>query len=184
MSTTRWVGRTTTSGKDCVATAILSACGRYRYSLTRRWGPGKSFLCILLNPSTATADVDDNTIRKLVVIACLLGFDAIEVMNLFAFRATDPDDMMAAEDPIGPENDAHLLDAVRKSSCVLAGWGTSGDHLNRGAQVTRMLQHVGVQILCLAKNKGGTPKHPLYCKNSSTLIPYDVPFTFPTAEAS
>ncbi len=172
MSCTLTSGKTVTSGKSCTATAVISACGRYRYRLTRRWGPGRSLLCILINPSTATAEEDDNTIRKLVVIASLLGFDAIEVVNLFAFRATDPDDMMAAADPIGPENDQHLLDAVKANQLVLAGWGVPGDHLSRGAEVTRMLQREGVQVMCLAINKGGTPKHPLYCRNDSQPIPY------------
>src|SRR5689334_16488446 len=73
--------------------ASISECGRYRYSLHRWWGAGERLYFVMLNPSTADAEVDDPTIRRCMGFARTLGFDGIGVVNLYAFRATKPADL-------------------------------------------------------------------------------------------
>ena len=93
--------------------AVLSPCGAYRYLLTRRFGPGKKLATfVMLNPSTADAERDDATIRKCVGFARSWGCAGLQVVNLFAFRATDPTDLRMADDPVGPENDVWLGRAI------------------------------------------------------------------------
>src|SRR5689334_20041621 len=75
---------------EIVKSAVLSPCGLYRYRLTRRWGDGPALLFVMLNPSTADATEDDPTIRRCTGFAKREGMPAIEVVNLFAWRATDP----------------------------------------------------------------------------------------------
>ncbi len=82
--------------------AVISDCGRYRYRLTRRWGDGPLLSFIMLNPSTADAEVDDPTIRRCMGFARRDGYGGIVVGNLYAFRTTKPKALFAADNPLGP----------------------------------------------------------------------------------
>jgi hypothetical protein len=88
---------------DAASVAVYSDCERYRYSLTRVWdADGSRALFIMLNPSTATEVQNDPTVERCERRARALGFGAFRVLNIFAWRATDPRDMRAAADPVGP----------------------------------------------------------------------------------
>jgi hypothetical protein len=91
------------------------------------------------------------------------------MLNLFAFRATDPRSLKQATDPIGPDNDGHLLAAVRDVDRVIACWGGQGRFLERDKQVTDLL---GVSLECLLKNRTGAPHHPLYLKSRIRPKPF------------
>ena len=150
--------------------AVFSSCGRYRYSLTRKFFMGKgTVLFVMLNPSTADAETDDPTIRRCIGFARRWGFQELEVGNLFAWRATDPKELRQAEDPIGPENDRHLMHMSGAADAVIAAWGAHGAYQNRGRQVEGMLEGT-VEHLGLTKQ--GHPKHPLYLRADAarTLI--------------
>jgi hypothetical protein len=136
----------------------LSSCRRYRYTLRRRWGPGAAAVFIGLNPSTADETQDDPTIRRCIGFARAWGFDALCMVNLFAYRATDPTDMKKAEDPVGDINDATLRDVAKEAGVVVAAWGAHGTYRGRDAQVRAML--LGLHYLRLTKD--GHPGHPLY----------------------
>ena len=157
--------------------AQISACAKYRYHLVRHWDDGAQPLpIIMLNPSIADASIDDPTIKRCMAFARREMFGGIRVFNLFAFRATDPAKMMAAGDPIGPENDQHIEDALDRSASsrlpVLAAWGVSGKHLGRAQAVMAMAKRIGANMQCLGKTQGGDPRHPLYVKRDSPLIPF------------
>ena len=78
--------------------AVISQDERHRYSLTRRWGYGPAVCCwIMLNPSTADATTDDPTIRRCLRFTQGWGYDALTVVNLYAWRATDPADLRNAQ---------------------------------------------------------------------------------------
>lgn len=143
--------------------ANISDCGKYRYTLSREWDSSRpTVLFVCLNPSTADASKDDPTIRRLVGFAKQWGYGKLWVANLFAFRATKPEDMKAARDPIGPKNDFLIqrLDEMASLSggITVAAWGAHGNHLNRAEEVLKLLRdpyHLGL-------TKGGQPRHPLY----------------------
>jgi hypothetical protein len=121
---------------DAASVAVYSDCERYRYSLTRVWNDaGSRALFIMLNPSTATEVQNDPTVERCERRARALGFGAFRVLNIFAWRATDPRDMRAAADPVGPENDSAILDSLPWADSVVCAWGTHGAHLGRGLQV-------------------------------------------------
>ena len=116
------------------ADAVISDCERYRYRLTRRWDDGPTCTFIMLNPSTADARKDDPTIRRCIGFARREGCAALLVINCFAFRATKPADLFAAEDPIGPENDRHIMAAsLDADGQVIAAWGDRRSGLNIGS---------------------------------------------------
>ncbi|MEX0968852.1 MAG: DUF1643 domain-containing protein [Paracoccaceae bacterium] len=153
---------------DAPSVAVYSTCERYRYTLTRTWDAGgRRVLFIMLNPSTATEVQNDPTVERCERRARALGFGAFRVCNIFAFRATDPRDMRAETDPVGPENDAVILEALGWTQTTIAAWGSHGAHMGRGEAVADLLRKAGVQVQHLGLTKGGQPKHPLY-------IGYDV----------
>ena len=147
---------------DAASTAVYSDCENYRYRLTRIWQPdaGRA-LFVMLNPSTATEIQNDPTVERCERRARALGFGSFAVANIFAFRATDPRVMRAAPDPIGPENDAAILD-LAQSAHVICAWGTHGAHLGRGPQVEALLRGTGYALHHLGLTLSGAPKHPLY----------------------
>ena len=90
------------------------------------------------------------------------GYGGIVVVNLFAYRSTSPLVMKNAPEPVGPENDRHLLGATRDAALVVCAWGTDGGHQGRGEAVRRMLESRGFTLHYLTLTKDGMPGHPLY----------------------
>lgn len=154
--------------------AILSECGRYRYVLTRETGGGRGVVAfIMLNPSTATADVDDPTIRRCRGFARDWGYGSLVVLNLFALRATDPALMKAAADPVGPDNDRHLREVARNANAVVAAWGVHGGHRGRDRHVLALLADLDGDLLCLGTTRAGHPRHPLYAPANLAPIAFE-----------
>lgn len=152
--------------------AIISDCGKYRYVLRRSLGSVlrwyKPMLFIMLNPSTADATQDDPTIRRCMDFAKREGMTHLNVVNLFALRATDPAELKKAADPIGPENDRYIEEEVRRHSigAVIAAWGAHPFAAERAAEVLKKYP----TLYCLGKTKSGAPRHPLYLRADSPLI--------------
>ena len=147
--------------------AVISECGKYRYSLSRVWDQNKNcVLFILLNGSTADAERDDPTVRRCMGYAKAWGYGGFYIGNLFAFRSTDPKEMKKAIDPVGPENNAYLVSLSDKCGLVVCGWGNHGRFKNRDKRVKRLIPKM---LHCLEKSKDGNPKHPLYLKKN--LVP-------------
>ena len=121
--------------------AVISACGRYRYLLTRQVGPGpRTATFIMLNPSTADATNDDPTIRRCIGFARQWGCGRLAVLNLFAFRATEPADLKRAEEPVGPENRAWFERTLlgTPDGPVVCGWGVHGEHMGQDRRRPRL----------------------------------------------
>lgn len=168
------ITRTHTKG-DAPSVAVYSPCERYRYSLSRTWNPaGPKVLFVMLNPSTATEVQNDPTVERCERRSRHLGFGGFRVTNIFAWRATDPRDMKAASDPIGPDNDQILLDGAKWADQVIAAWGVHGAHLQRGQAVAEQLQNSTTQLFHLGLSKAGHPKHPLYLPYSQQPQPWPV----------
>lgn len=143
--------------------AEISACGRYRYMLERRWSDAAPVTFIMLNPSTADADIDDPTIRRCMGFARAWNAGGIVVANLFALRSTDPAALAKDEAPIGPQNDEAICRAVLAASRTIAAWGAHAFAERRAATVKRMIaQSLTRPLDCLGKTKSGHPRHPLY----------------------
>jgi hypothetical protein len=114
----------------------------------------------MLNPSTADEVKLDPTCSRARDYAERWGYGALIVTNVFGWRATDPDDMKAAKDPVGPGNDAAIVRAARESAIVVCAWGNHGAFLERSAQIRNLLE--GVKLHSLRVNANGEPAHPLY----------------------
>lgn len=161
--------------------------GPYRYLLWRRWGPGDVIVFIMLNPSTADSLVDDPTIRRCIGFAKALGAGGLQVVNLYGWRSTDPneltDHMVSAVHPfpridrVGPLNDRYVLGAaqhtVDSGGMVICAWGAHKSVCIRARAVAAMLHKNGIKLHCLRVTKAGHPAHPLYLP--ANLLP--IPFT-------
>ena len=152
--------------------ARLSPCGNYRYSLWRGWNPRRPYaLFVGLNPSTADARTDDPTIRRMCGFARRWGLGGIRVVNLYAWRATDPDELKRVTHPVSEpcpllstcDNDVAIRLAATDADRIIAAWGAWGQPMARVDQVRKLL--AGRTVEALALTKDGYPRHPLYVKS-------------------
>ena len=145
-------------------TAVFSSCRTYRYELWRWWDKAKPYaLFIGLNPSTADETNDDPTIRRCIGFAASWGYGGLCMMNLFAYRATDPKEMIKYPFPIGPENDRRLMQLSKRAGIVIAAWGEKGTFQGRDQIACAMLK----DLKCLGTTKSGQPRHPLYLSSNA-----------------
>lgn len=183
--------------------AIISPCGNYRYRLWREWRLGNSrhwdmwtrddgspvldgqgqqlgdpLACVfvMLNPSTADGDQDDPTIRRCVAFAKAWGFDRLEVVNLFAWRSTDPRAVLAMtggkDDPVGPENRHHVHAAIERAGLVICAWGARGGHIDQDETMLGWIEEHDGLPHALSVTKAGFPGHPLYLPSDAKPRPY------------
>jgi len=151
--------------------ASFSRCKKYRYTLWRDWRdlitPSGYVMFIGLNPSTADDFQDDATIRRCMVYAATWGYGAVCMTNAFAYRARDPEVMKKQSDPVGPDNNKHLIQIAKEASIIVAAWGIHGTFKNRGRELMEMIP--GLHYLQLTE--GGQPRHPLYLKKTLRPMP-------------
>ena len=160
----RTIRRTCNDTKHGDGWAIFDRSEQYRYTLGRRWAPdGKRVCFCLLNPSTADASVLDPTLTRCYGYANQWGFNAMDVTNVFALRSTDPKGLRAVDDPIGPDNDEHIVELAQSADLVVVGWGTHARLNDRHTHVIELLSDVSA-LTCLGVTKDGYPKHPLYLR--------------------
>ncbi len=157
--------------------AEISECGTHRYTLTRTWDDTAHLLWIMLNPSTADATVDDPTIRRCMGFARAWGYGGIEVVNLFAYRATDPKELVGLHPNVaqGPANANAVAGAFMRASVLgsaaVAAWGAGYRKCKQARlDVEGMASEFAVPLYCLGVTKQGDPRHPLYVPNTQRAI--------------
>lgn len=155
----------------------------YRYILgTRGSNP---LICIGINPSTAAPDDLDNTLKSVQRIAEHNGFDSFIMFNVYAQRATDPDDMDKLPNfPLHRENMRafeYILSSVGEGvrPTVWAAWGTIIEKRPYLRDcVLDMLEigkSYGARWVSAGKcSKKGHPHHPLYLRKDSVTEDFDV----------
>jgi hypothetical protein len=159
------------------ATATFSPGAQtYRYVLTRDWASGDRIGWLMLNPSKASAMVDDQTIRRCTSYSRAWGAGGLVVVNLFALRSTDPAALAAHADPVGAVNDevtvAELTDPTVRF--VVAAWGAHPFAARRVRDVAALLAAHKVSLRCLGTTQGGHPRHPSRLADGIPLLDYAV----------
>lgn len=151
--------------------AVISDCGRYRYVLTRTWDAWLPVLVFsMLNPSTADASEDDRTIRRCIGFARREGCGGIAVVNLFAWRSTNPDKLPILDaEKTGPENTEHVIRTVKGRRVVVAYGVHFSAHPFVVLPFLELLREHAAGIYCLGTTKNGSPKHPLYLPGDTPL---------------
>jgi hypothetical protein len=179
-----------------IAGATISPDGRYRYLLWREWrgsathdnwswlgaddgagqplGEPKACLFVMLNPSTADGEKDDPTIRRCISFAKREHYDRLEVVNLFAHRATDPREILRmndADEPYGVRNQQTIERAAQQAGIIICAWGSHGSHLGQSETVLGWLTNWDAPLMALGFTANGQPKHPLYVRGDAKLMP-------------
>jgi hypothetical protein len=159
---------------------VFSSDREHRYTLWRRtglFGQGLvNFIC--LNPSTADEQANDPTIRRCLGFVEAWGYNELCVTNLFAYRATEPEDMKRAADPVGETNDAWLEAIATAADLVVCAWGEHADFMKRSRAFWKNKMNwaaneaVSRKIKALDFTRSGQPKHPLYL--AGHLRPVDI----------
>ncbi|WP_116996356.1 DUF1643 domain-containing protein [Desertimonas flava] len=164
--------------------------GDYRYLLTRDWLTGDgTVLYVMLNPSTADTANDDPTIRRCKTFAQVHGFARLEVVNLFAARATKPERLLSLDDPVGPANERYVADAMQRADLVVFAWGawlatlTAKKRLRLApTDVEAIAAQLDVTPHCLGLTSSGLPRHPLYVPGDQRFVPFRQPAFLPADE--
>lgn len=163
----------TARGRYGLATATYDETSKYRYRLSRVWDDTlPRCVFVMLNPSTATAQVLDPTVTRCVSYAKRWGYGALEVVNIFAYRSTDPAHLYLLDDPVGPGNDEAIVAASSASSLTVAAWGTHAALHSRGLVVRGLLAAANCPLHYLRLTKDLHPGHPLYVSSLTTPIPW------------
>ena len=148
-----------------LSNAVISPDAQYRYALDREWaGLFSGGVCcwVMLNPSTADAQQDDPTVRRCIYFAQRWGYQAITVLNLFAYRATDPKELRGVEDPVGPDNELWFERVLGRSDAVVCAWGNHGNLHGQSEIGLEWIRRAGHEPLALRVTGQGQPQHPLY----------------------
>ncbi len=155
--------------------ASISTSGKYRYWLTRKSEldePTKpSVLFVMLNPSTADATKDDPTIKRCRRFAKDWGCAGIMVVNLYAYRATDPKELRHVDDPYGPGNVECLVKVLSDWNEVVCAWGGKASD-EAVAKFKALARARNVKLMCLGTTQSGSPRHPLFIRASKQLEEY------------
>jgi len=148
--------------------AAFSSCRHYRWWLARCWDPAAPVMLFIgLNPSLATAQRDDPTLRRLQGFARRWGYGGVEVLNLFARIAASPAVLRRSTDPVGSENDRWLQERLQvlagsAGAGLWLGWGNGGAWRGRDGQVLRQIAGTSLPVWVLGRTASGQPRHPLY----------------------
>lgn len=148
--------------------AYISADGKYRYWLKRQILPvGNaeqklgSIVFVMLNPSTADAETDDQTIRRCISFSRSWGYSQLAVVNLYALRSKDPKLLLSDPDPVGPENDGYIRAWTGQLTTVVA-WGAAApaDRVAEFWEIVKDRQSPRSFLWCLGTTRSGAPRHP------------------------
>jgi len=152
--------------------AILSRNRIYRYVLWREWDSSKATCVFIgLNPSTADETLDDPTLRRCVNFAKSWGYGKYVMVNLFAYRATKPQDLIKHDKPVGYKNNYYIKKQCQNAERVVVAWGNQGNLLKRDKQVLKLLK--GIPLKCFKITSKGQPAHPLYQSKDSVLVNFN-----------
>ena len=167
--------------------AVFSDCGRYRYRLDRIWDLERPILpWVLLNGSTAGSVHNDPTVRRVIGFTWKWRYGGLRLVNLYAAMATNPRDLLAMDENVGPRNRFHVRKAVRDAwrharnlsdtpeLPVIVGWGNHGARGGQDRQILDWISSTGVRVRlqCLGVTGRGCPRHPLYCAADTARIDY------------
>lgn len=157
--------------------AEISECGKYRWWLHRSWQlwdeqgqhiTGKGVCCfVMLNPSTADETQDDPTIRKCIKFAKAWGYDCLAVRNLFPWRATDPKELLKAENPTGGHRGEIELLTALTADLIIAAWGCKVPFDRDKFALELFSKHAPPKEIYCLKMSNGKPWHPLYIKDDT-----------------
>ncbi len=152
----------------------------YRYILGTRGN--NPLICIGINPSTAKPDALDNTLKSVERIALHNGFDSFIMFNVYAQRATSPDDMEKTLNPLLHKENLEAFRyvlSISEKPAIWAAWGAIIEKRKYLPDCVRDMlalgETYGASWYCAGNiTKKGHPHHPLYLRKDEVLKPFDI----------
>jgi len=157
-----------------VSNAKFDQSRKYRYRLTRRWDglDDRYILFVCLNPSTADETEDARTVGRCVGFAKREGYSAMHLVNIFSIRATDPKEMKSVNNPgADAVNSAAIIWSSLIADKIVLAYGNHGAHRGRHKEILHLLRNY--KLHCFGTTKSGLPKHPLYLRADTPIIPFE-----------
>lgn len=174
-----------TNDAGTVSCAFFSKDKIYRYYLSRQWSTALPLVVIMLNPSTANEFKNDPTVARVETIAKNAGYGGYIVLNMAAYRATDPKDMLSQHDPVGPLNAkvirttlGQVVGRWRQKPQILLAYGNNIERIQRKVDYDRTLHDIMRscnrygKLVQLQGTKKGHPQHPLYIASGKSFERY------------
>jgi hypothetical protein len=144
----------------------------FRYAFGRWWGNvdlATTAVWVLLNPATGDTERRHRpTLERCISRSRAAGHTGLAIVNLFAFRDTNPRNLRLAPDAVGPANDETLRVITKAGAQTIAAWGGRGFLRGRSARVGPLLE----SPMCLGVTQRGEPRHPLYVPADTQLVPW------------
>jgi hypothetical protein len=144
----------------------------FRYAFGRWWGNSDlttTAIWVLLNPATGDTEQRHRpTLERCISRSRAAGHTGLVIVNLFAFRDTNPRNLRTAPDSVGPANDEVLRVITKAGAQTIAAWGGHGRLGGRSGQVGPLLD----SPMCLGITQRGEPRHPLYIPAGTRLVPW------------
>lgn len=154
--------------------AIISDCREYRYRLQRRLSDrGLTYAFFGINPSTADAFVDDQTLRKVIGFCRQWGAGTLIIGNVFGYRSKDVKSLASCADATGKENHIWLRSIIRDADVLVPCWGsrTKIPKVLR-SKLDALMQTLlasGKPVSILGRTASGDPLHPLMVSYQTPL---------------
>ena len=169
--------------------AVISGCGRFRFRLERDvQAEGSIYAFFGINPSTADAEVDDQTVKKWKGFSLAWGGKKFIVGNVCAYRATNVcelSDVVLSPAQVS-ENLAHIRQIAADADVLVPCWGNrmkAPKHMRADFDIVlNMLLASGKPVRHLGLTKRGDPRHPLMLDYSTSLISWGTDQTSPTVD--
>ena len=159
--------------------AVISECAQYRFRLDRQVAPlriTKPVLFIGINPSTADAEENDATIRKMIGFTSRWGYSDLMVGNIFPYRATDVRELASIPHGTGTgalTNRDHLNAMIDECAFIVPCWGNANKvpgHLRPYIHMVRTMIRLSQKpVRIFGLTRSGDPMHPLMLPYSTTL---------------
>jgi hypothetical protein len=175
--------------------AWISACGTFRWTLSRAWDDRPVLLVCMFGPSTADDSTDDPTITLVSHIASHNGYGGIVVVNGIPLRSSKPEPQFAMLDwdkrqewsdrDRLQENLALVSGEASKAGAALIAWGAlagqtmaAADWFDNVREEIESALPPGAPLLCLGRTKAGYPLHPLArgklkVRKDASLVPWE-----------
>ena len=148
---------------------------RYWLRIPLTIGGGGVISFVGLNPSTATHDTPDPTVKRCMKRAKGMGYSTMYMLNLFSYRATDPKAMKAHKWPTTAWTDQLMLSPLSGSKMVVLCWGNHGAHQRRSDQfLARHRSKLMGKSFSFKITKQGQPGHPLYLPSNQPLTRHPI----------
>lgn len=154
---------------------LLSDDEKYRYLLTKEWDKNKrKATVVMLNPSTADMLINDRTIMNVTNFLINNNYGAVSIVNLFAYRATKPEDLSNKDNEQESLNSKYLIESFKDADSIIIGWvRDKKKYIKKKREVEKILAKYSYKVKCFKDHTGTKLRHPRDMNSNWKLVDYE-----------